>query len=170
MALEQLTTDLFRISNWRKRNLCFWFIKNLIPLSFYLKKYFTQLKFSSVHYIFLILLIIDLSWKDRFISLCKETSKRLDDFRKVQSFFSWPQLFVLYRVVSSCTVYDLYIWVSSTFKTLIEKWSLKFFINCFSFNKYLLFLYTISITTSTASLNSLFRKDMYINISYYLIL
>ncbi|KAL7637445.1 UNVERIFIED_CONTAM: hypothetical protein RMT77_012173 [Armadillidium vulgare] len=67
MALEQLTSDLSRISNWGREN--------------------TQLKPSSVLNILGVSFSSELSWKDHIISLSKQASKRLGVLRRLRSFF-----------------------------------------------------------------------------------
>src|ERR1700755_2616397 len=122
MALEQLTSDLSRISNWgREKKASFSMPQKLNSSIFLLDTIFhttmtsssktLRLKPSSVLNILGVSFSRDLSWKDHIISLSKQASKRLGVLRRLRSFFTPPQLLALYRgVVRPCMEYASHIW------------------------------------------------------------
>src|ERR1044072_2197184 len=124
----------------------------------------TQLKPSSVLNILGVSFSRDLSWKDHITSLSKQASKRLGVLRRLQHFFTPPQLLALYRgVVRPCMEYVSHIWGGSTFTALLEKVESRAFrlinspsLQFFSSRQIVasLSLYTIAITTDIALLNS----------------
>ena len=64
----------------------------------------------------------DLSWKDHITSLSKQASKRLGVLRRLQHFFTPPQLLALYRgVVRPCMEYASHIWGGFTHTAFLEK-------------------------------------------------
>ncbi|KAL7645480.1 UNVERIFIED_CONTAM: hypothetical protein RMT77_003866 [Armadillidium vulgare] len=80
----------------------------------------TQLKPSSLLNILGVSFSRDVSWKDHITSLSKQASKKLDVLRRLQNFFTPPQLLVLYRdVVSPCMEYSSHIWGGSTHTALL---------------------------------------------------
>ncbi|KAL7644590.1 UNVERIFIED_CONTAM: hypothetical protein RMT77_004127 [Armadillidium vulgare] len=126
----------------------------------------TQLKPSSVLNILGVSFSCDLSWKDHITSLSKQASKRLGVLRRLQHFFTPPQLLALYRgVVRPCMEYASHIWGGSTHTVLLEKVESRAFrLNSSALTLFNLFLpvelfrhslYTIAITMDTALLNSL---------------
>src|ERR1700755_1876895 len=81
----------------------------------------TQLKRSSVLNIIGASFSRDLSWKDHITSLSKQASKRLGVLRRLQNYFTPPQLLALYKgVVFPCMEYASHIWVGSTHTALLE--------------------------------------------------
>ena len=71
----------------------------------------TQIKPSSLLNILGVSFSRDLSWKDHITSLSKQASKRLGVLRRLQYFFTPPQLLALYRgVVRPCMEYVSHIW------------------------------------------------------------
>src|ERR1700755_2534175 len=81
-----------------------------------------QLKPSSVLNILVVSFSRYLSWKDHITSLSKQASKRLAVLRRLQYFFTPPQLLALYRsVVRPCMEYASHIWCGSTHTALLEK-------------------------------------------------
>ncbi|KAL7644702.1 UNVERIFIED_CONTAM: hypothetical protein RMT77_004515 [Armadillidium vulgare] len=79
---------------------------------------------SNLHLflIFLAFFFRDLSWKDHITSLSKQASKRLGVLRRLQNYFTPPQLLALYRdVVRPCMEYSSHIWGGSTHTALLEK-------------------------------------------------
>src|ERR1044072_8311266 len=81
-----------------------------------------RLKSSSVLNILGVSFSRDLSWKDHLTSLSKQASKRLGVLRRLQHFFTPPQLLALYRcVVRPCMEYASHIWGGSTHTALLEK-------------------------------------------------
>ncbi|KAL7642959.1 UNVERIFIED_CONTAM: hypothetical protein RMT77_006248 [Armadillidium vulgare] len=82
----------------------------------------TQFKPSSVLNILVVSFSRKLSWKDHITSLSKQASKRLSVQRRLQHFFTPPQLLALYRgVVRPCMEYASHIWGGSTHAALLEK-------------------------------------------------
>ncbi|KAL7629944.1 UNVERIFIED_CONTAM: hypothetical protein RMT77_014945 [Armadillidium vulgare] len=82
----------------------------------------TQLEPSSVLNILGVSFSRDLSWKDHITSLSKQASKRLGVLRRLQNYFTPPQLLALYRgVVRPCMEYASHIWGGSTHTALLEK-------------------------------------------------
>ncbi|KAL7630273.1 UNVERIFIED_CONTAM: hypothetical protein RMT77_019583 [Armadillidium vulgare] len=82
----------------------------------------TQLEPSSVLNILSVSFSRDLSWKDHITSLSKQASKRLGVLRRLQNYFTPPQLLALYRgVVRPCMEYASHIWGGSTHTALLEK-------------------------------------------------
>ncbi|KAL7630555.1 UNVERIFIED_CONTAM: hypothetical protein RMT77_019253 [Armadillidium vulgare] len=82
----------------------------------------TQFKPSSLHNILGVSFSRDLSWKDHITSLSKQASKRLGVLRRLQYFFTPPQLLALYRgVVRPCMEYASHIWGGSTHTALLGK-------------------------------------------------
>src|ERR1700755_3178855 len=178
VALEQLTSDLSRISNWGRENMVvfnatktqFLHLSILHNLPHNCDIFFenTQLKPSSVFNILGVSFSRDLSWKDHITSLSKQASKRLGVRRRLQHFFTPPQLLALYRgVVRPCVEYASHIWGGSTHTALLEKVESRAFrlINSPALTNSLsnLFLpvellrhslYTIAITMDIALLNS----------------
>src|ERR1044072_502624 len=106
MALEQLTSDLSRISNWGRENMVVFNASKTQFLHLSTRHNFphnydiffenTRLKPSSVLNILGDSFSRDLSWKDYIISLSKQASKSLGVPRHLQHFFTPPQLFALY--------------------------------------------------------------------------
>src|ERR1044072_3127835 len=132
MALEQLTSDLSRISNWGRENMVVFnasktqFLhlstRHNLPHNYDIFFENTQLKPSSVLNILGVSFSRDLSWKDHITSLSKQASKRLGVLRRLQHFFTPPQLLALYRgVVRPCMEYASHIWGGSTHTALLEK-------------------------------------------------
>src|ERR1700755_938031 len=109
MALEQLTSDLSRISNWGRENMVvfnasktqFLHLSTRHNLPHNYDTFFenTQLKPSSILNILGVSFPRDLPWKDQIISLSKKTFKRLVVLRHLPHFFTPPQLLALYRGV-----------------------------------------------------------------------
>src|ERR1044072_9071220 len=82
----------------------------------------TQLRPSSVLNIIGVSFSRDLSWKDHITSLSKQASKRLGVLRRLQNFFTPPQLLALYRGgARPCMEYVSHIWGGSTHTALLEK-------------------------------------------------
>ncbi|KAL7645491.1 UNVERIFIED_CONTAM: hypothetical protein RMT77_003877 [Armadillidium vulgare] len=82
----------------------------------------THLKPSFVLNILGVSFSRDLSWKDHITSLSKQASKRLGVLRRLQNYFTPPQLLALYRgVVRPCMEYASHIWGGSTHTALLEK-------------------------------------------------
>src|ERR1044072_7014090 len=82
----------------------------------------TQLKPSSALNILGVSFSRDPSWRDHITSLSKQASKRLGVLRRLQHFFTPPQLLALYRgVVHPCMEYASHIWGGSTHTALLEK-------------------------------------------------
>src|ERR1044072_9005114 len=82
----------------------------------------TQLRPSSVLNILGVSFSRDLSSKDHITSLSKQASKRLGVLRRLQYFFTPPQLLALYRgAVRPCMEYASHIWGGSTHTSLLEK-------------------------------------------------
>src|ERR1700755_775199 len=117
MALEQLTSDLSRISNWGRENMVvfnasktqFLHLSTRHNLPHNYDSFFenTQLKPSSLLKIVFVSFSYDLSWKDHIISLSKQASKRLGVMWRLQHFFTRPQLLTLYRgVIRHCMEYS----------------------------------------------------------------
>ncbi|KAL7629919.1 UNVERIFIED_CONTAM: hypothetical protein RMT77_019962 [Armadillidium vulgare] len=132
VALEQLTSDLSRISNWGRENMVVFnatrtqFLhlstRHNLPHNYDIFFENTQLKPSSVLNILGVSFSRDLSWKDPITSLSKQASKRLGVLRRLQHFFTPPQLLALYRgVVRPCMEYASHIWGGSTHTALLEK-------------------------------------------------
>ena len=116
MDLEQLTSDLSRISNWGKENMVvfnasktqFLHLSTRYNLPHNYDIFFKnmQLKPSSAFNILGVSFSRGLSWKDHFTSLSKQASKRLGFLRRLRSFFTPPQLLALYRgIVCPCMEY-----------------------------------------------------------------
>ncbi|KAL7647645.1 UNVERIFIED_CONTAM: hypothetical protein RMT77_001245 [Armadillidium vulgare] len=132
VALEQLTSDLSRISNWGRENMVVFnasktqFLhlstRHNLPHNYDIFFENNQLKPSSVLNILGVSFSRDLSWKDHITSLSKQASKRLGVLRRLQHFFTPPQLLALYRgVVRPCMEYASHIWGGSTHTALLEK-------------------------------------------------
>src|ERR1044072_4751759 len=108
MTLEQLTSDLSRISNWGRENMVVFnasktqFLnlstRHNLPHNYVFFENI-QLKPSSVLNILGVSFSRHLSWKDRITSLSKQASKRLDILRYLQNYFTSPQLLALNRGV-----------------------------------------------------------------------
>src|ERR1700755_3527491 len=82
----------------------------------------TQLKPSSVLNILDVSFSRDLSWKDHITSLSKQAFKRLGVLRRLQHFFTPPQLLALYRgAIRPCMEYASHVWGGSTHTALLEK-------------------------------------------------
>src|ERR1700755_1679930 len=100
MALEQLTSDLSRISNWGRENMVAFNASNTqflhlstrhnLPHNYDILFENTRLKPSSVLNILGVSFSRDLSWKDHIISLSKQPSKRLGVLRRLRRFFTPP--------------------------------------------------------------------------------
>src|ERR1044072_1084796 len=96
IALEQLTSDLSRISNWGRENMVVFNVsktqllhlssRHNLPHNYDIFEN-TRLKPSSVLNILGVSFSRDLSWKDHIISLSKQASKRLGILRYLLSFF-----------------------------------------------------------------------------------
>ena len=121
VALEQLTSDLSRISAWGRENMVVFnasktqFLhlstRQNPPHNYNIFFENTQLKPSPILNILGVSFSRDLSWKDHIISLSKTASKRLGVLRRLQKFFTPPQLLALYRgVVRPCMEYASHIW------------------------------------------------------------
>ncbi|KAL7641293.1 UNVERIFIED_CONTAM: hypothetical protein RMT77_008431 [Armadillidium vulgare] len=132
VALEQLISDLSLISNWGKENMVVFnasktqFLhlstRHNLPHNYDIFFENTQLKPSSLLNILGVSFSRDLSWKDHITSLSKQASKRLGVLRRLQYFFTPPQLLALYRgVVRPCMEYASHIWGGSTHTALLEK-------------------------------------------------
>ena len=128
----------------------------------------TQLKPSSVRNILGVSFSRDLSWKDHITSLSKQASKRLGVLRRLQNYFTPPQLLALNRDVFRPVWSMLHTsGVVPLIQLSLRRWSLGRFvsstlmlsltlINLFLPVELLLHsLFTIVITTDTALLNSL---------------
>ena len=102
VALEQLTSDLSRISNWGRENMVVFnatktqFLhlstRHNLPYNYDIFFENTQLKPSSVLNILGVSFSRDLSWKDHITSPSKEASKRLGILRRIRC---WPLYGVL---------------------------------------------------------------------------
>src|ERR1700755_2540123 len=100
VALEQLTFDLSRISNWGRENMGVFnatktqFLhlstRHNLPHNYDIFFENTQLKPSSVLNILGVSFSRDLSWKDHITSLSKQASKRLGVLRRLRSFLCHP--------------------------------------------------------------------------------
>jgi hypothetical protein len=132
VALEQLTSDLSRISNWGRENMVVFnasktqFLhlstRQNLPHNYNIFFENTQLKPSPLLNILGVSFSRDLSWKDHIISLSKSASKRLGVLRRLQNFFTPPQLLALYRgVVRPCMEYASHVWGGSTHTARLEK-------------------------------------------------
>src|ERR1044072_2030183 len=132
MALEQLTSDLSRISNWGRENMVVFnasktqFLhlstRHNLPHNYDIFFENTRLKPSSILNILGISFSRDLSWKDYIISLSKQASKRVGVLRRPQNYLTTPQLLALYRgVVRPCMEYASHIWGGYTHISLLEK-------------------------------------------------
>src|ERR1044072_6321218 len=132
VALEQLTSDLSRISNWDRDNMVVFnatktqFLhlssRHHLPHNYDIFFENTQLRSLSLLNILGVSFSRDLSWKDHITSLSKQASKRLGVLRRLQYFFTPPQLLALYRgVVRPCMEYASHIWGGSTHTALLEK-------------------------------------------------
>src|SRR6201990_2527222 len=97
MALEQLTSDLSRISNWGRENMVVFnasktqFLhlstRHNLPHNYDIFLENTRLKPSFVLNILGVSFSRDLSWKDHITSLSKQASKRLGVPRRLRGFF-----------------------------------------------------------------------------------
>ncbi|KAL7631513.1 UNVERIFIED_CONTAM: hypothetical protein RMT77_018187 [Armadillidium vulgare] len=131
-ALEQLTSDLSRISNCGRENLVVFNASKTqflhlstprnLPHNYNVFFENTQLKPSSVLNILGVSFSPDLSWKNHITSLSKHVSKSLGVLRRLQNYFTSPQLLALFRsVVRPCMDYASHIWGGSTHTALLEK-------------------------------------------------
>ncbi|KAL7643214.1 UNVERIFIED_CONTAM: hypothetical protein RMT77_006505 [Armadillidium vulgare] len=132
MALEQLTSDLSLISNWGRENMVVFNASKIqflhlstrhnLPHNYDILFENTQFEPSSVLNILGVSFSRDLSWKDHITSLSKQASNRLGVLRRLQNYFTPPQLLALYRgVVCPCMEYASHIWGGSTHTALLEK-------------------------------------------------
>src|ERR1700755_2007651 len=121
MALEQLTSDLSRISNSGREYMVIFnasktqFLhlstRHNLPHNYDIFFENNQLKPSSVLNILGVSFYRDLSWKDHITSLSKQASKRLGVLRRLQNYFTPPQLLALYRgVFRPCMEYASHLW------------------------------------------------------------
>ena len=131
-ALERLASDLSRISNWGRENMVIFnasktqFLhlttRHNLPNTYNIFFENTELKSSPVLNILGVSFSRDLSYKDHIVSLTKQASKRLGVLRRLQNFFTPPQLLALYRgVVRPCMEYASHIWGGSTHTALLER-------------------------------------------------
>ncbi|KAL7640936.1 UNVERIFIED_CONTAM: hypothetical protein RMT77_008073 [Armadillidium vulgare] len=115
----------------------------------------TQLRPSSVLNILGVSFSRDLSWTDHITSLSKQASKRLGVLRRLQYFFTPPQLLAVYRgVVRLCMEYVSHIWSGSTHTALLEKMESRAF-------------RLINSTALTNSLQSLSARRIVASLSLY---
>jgi hypothetical protein len=126
VALEQLTSDLSRISNWGRENMVvfnaaktqFFHLstRRNLPHNYNISFENTQLKPSPILNNLSVSFSRDLSWKDHIISLSKSASKRLGVLRLLQNFFTPPsppltntfQSLSARRTVASLSLYYRY--------------------------------------------------------------
>src|ERR1044072_7370208 len=109
VALEQLTSDQSLISNWGRENMVVFnasktqFLRlstrHNLPHNYDIFFENKQLKPLSLLNILGVSFYRDLSWKDHIISLSKQASKRLGVLRRLQYFFTPPQLLALHKGV-----------------------------------------------------------------------
>ena len=98
VALEQITSDLSRISNWGRENMVVFNVSKTqflhlstphnLPHNYDIFFENTQLKPSSFLNILSVSFSRDLSWKDRITSLSKQASERLGVLRRLRDFFT----------------------------------------------------------------------------------
>src|ERR1700755_3502152 len=97
VALEQLTSDLSRISNWGRENMVIFNASKIqflylstrhnLPHNYNIFFENTQLKPSTVLNILGVYFSRDLSWKYHITSLSKQASKRLGVLRHLRGFY-----------------------------------------------------------------------------------
>src|SRR6201990_569484 len=178
VALEQLISDLSCILNWDRENMVVFKVSNTqflhlstrhnLPHSYDVFFENTLLKPSSLLNILGVYFSHDLSWKDHITSLSIQASKRLGVLRRLQYFFTPPQLLALYRgVVRPCLEYAPHIRGGPTTPASWKRWSLELFalsillLSLILSNLFLPVemlrhsLSTIAITMDTALLHSL---------------
>ena len=132
VAMERLTSDLSRISDWGRANLVkfnasktqFLHLSTRHKLPDTYPIYFdnTQLSPSSSLNILGLSFTKTLNWKPHISSLTKAASQKLGVLFRLRQFFSPHQLLALYRgLVRPCLEYACHVWGGSTHTQLLRR-------------------------------------------------